>query len=137
MKKVYYSAGVWDLFHIGHLNAIRKAREIAKSGTLIIGVSTDELAKRYKGEFPIIPYEQRRAIIESLIYPDQIVTQTRQFDREKMKELGVDVVLMGEDWKEKMPPHLKKLTLLVKVIYLPRPKGINTTEIKNRIRKLE
>lgn len=134
-NKVYYIAGVWDLFHVGHLNAIKKARKTAESNTLIVGVVTDSSAKEYKGIVPIISYSQRKAIIEALIFPDRVVRQNVQFSVEQMKKLKVNVVLLGDDWQKKMPPRLKKMSSVIKIIYLPRTKRISSFLIKKKIRQ--
>lgn len=132
-NKVYYIAGVWDLFHVGHLNAIKKARKIAGSDTLIVGVVTDSSAKEYKGIVPIISYSQRKAIIEILSFPDQVVKQNVQFSVEQMKKLKVDAVLLGDDWRKKMPTRLKRMSSVIKIIYLPRTKRISSFLIKKKI----
>ncbi len=134
-NKIYYIAGVWDLFHVGHLNAIKKARKIAKSNTLIVGVVTDSSAKEYKGFAPIISYLQRKTIIEALSFPDRVVRQNDQFNVEQMKKLKVNVVLLGDDWRKKMPPHLKRMCSVIKIIYLPRTKRISSFLIKKKIRQ--
>ena len=133
-KKVYYMAGVWDMFHIGHLNAIKAARKIADSNILIIGVVSDESAHEYKWE-PIISYEQRAQIIEGLKYPDIVVEQKVQFCIKHMRELNVDEVLIGDDWKEKNPLHFQKMQEVIKVSFIPRTKGISSSLIKRRITK--
>ena len=69
-----YTTGVFDLFHIGHLNIIRRAKE--KCDYLIVGVSTDELVQKEKGKTPVIPYQERKEIIEALKYVDRVVPQT-------------------------------------------------------------
>ena len=135
MEKVYYMAGVWDLFHVGHLNALIKARKEVGDNILIIGVVSDESAFGYKKEYPIIPFIDRMAIIQALTIPDKVVIQHIQFDIEHMKSLKVDEVLLGEDWADKNPSHLKKMMLVIPVTYIPRTKGISTTEIKKEINK--
>ena len=72
--KIGYTTGVFDMFHIGHLNILKRAKEECEY--LIVGVSTDELVESYKGKTPIISYEERKKIIESIKYVDKVVPQT-------------------------------------------------------------
>ena len=96
MKKGY-TTGVFDLFHIGHLNIIRRAKEMCDY--LIVGVSTDELVKSYKNKTPIIPYEERRSIVESIKYVDEVVQQS-SLDKIAAQALyKFDVMFHGDDWE--------------------------------------
>ena len=110
MAEVFYIAGVWDLFHVGHLHAIRNARIRAKDNILIVGVVTDEHCLEYKGFRPIIPYLERSKIIAALKYPDAVVPQFKQFDLKHMTQLKVNTVLLGANWKTQMPAHLNLVT---------------------------
>ena len=71
--KMGYTTGVYDMFHIGHLNILRRAKE--QCDYLIVGVSTDENVQQYKHKTPIIPFEHRKAIVEAIRYVDQVVPQ--------------------------------------------------------------
>ena len=132
VEKRVFIAGVWDLFHVGHLNAIIAAEELASY--LIVGVVTDRSALQYKGELPIIPFEQRCQILDSLYCVDEIVPTPKQFSLSQMDELSIDLVCLGEDWKEKMTPGLVKLERHMEIHYLPRTKDIDTATIKEKIR---
>lgn len=101
MKKyrIGYTTGVFDMFHIGHLNILRQAKELCDY--LIVGVSTDELVESYKHKTPIIPFDERKSIIEAIMYVDKVVPQ---IDRDKIKaynELKFDAMFVGDDWKGK------------------------------------
>lgn len=72
--KIGYTTGVYDMFHIGHLNILRRAKEQCEY--LIVGVSTDECVESYKNKAPIIPFEQRAAIVQAIKYVDEVVPQT-------------------------------------------------------------
>lgn len=135
-KRVVFCAGTWDLFHIGHLEMIRKARQHAADGILIVGVTTDEHTEEYKGVKPFVPYGERFRIIQALKFPDLVVPQTKQFDIEHMRELNVDEVVLGTDWAEKMPDHLKAMMKHVRVYFEPRTEGISTSGIKHKMKEL-
>lgn len=85
------------MFHIGHLNIIRRAKENCEY--LILGVSTDELVQSYKNKTPIIPFEQRCEIVKSIRYVDEVVTQTALDKFEAWKKLNFNVFFVGDDWK--------------------------------------
>ena len=97
---VGYTSGVYDMFHIGHLNVIRRAKE--KCDYLIVGVSTDEVVEKNKNKKPIIPFEERAAIVESIKYVDQVVPQER-YDIDGKIEIvlkyKINVMFVGSDWQ--------------------------------------
>jgi glycerol-3-phosphate cytidylyltransferase len=99
--KVAYTTGVYDLFHSGHLNIIKKTKAIAEK--LIVGVSTDELVKKEKNKTPFIPFHERIEIVESLKYVDMAIPQ---FDKNKnpiIEKYNIDVITVGSDWRGKYP----------------------------------
>ena len=91
-----YTTGVFDLFHIGHLNLLRRASE--NCDRLIVGVTSDDLV-RYKHKNAVIPFEERIEIVKSIIYVDEVVAQTSMDKFEAWKRLGFDVMFVGSDWK--------------------------------------
>ena len=92
-----YTTGVYDMFHIGHLNILRRAKE--KCDYLIVGVSTDECVESYKNKKPIIPYEQRAAIVGAIKYVDEVVPQISMNKTEFLKQRHFDVMFHGDEWK--------------------------------------
>ena len=97
MKKIGYTTGVFDLFHIGHLNILKRAR--LECDYLIVGITTDELAMSIKGEKPFIPFEERMEIVESIKFVDEVVTQTSYNKMEAWNKLKFDRMFVGDDWK--------------------------------------
>lgn len=132
MKRVFTS-GTFDLFHIGHLNILERSAELGDE--LIVGVSTDELIEEYKGVRPIIPYEQRVRIVESIRCVTKVVKQTRLTDIAQLQQEQIDIVTIGDDWKERYLEGLEwmKNQPGKQVIYFPYTEGISTTQIKRRI----
>jgi glycerol-3-phosphate cytidylyltransferase len=135
-KIVGYTCGVFDLFHIAHLNLLRNARGFCD--ILVVGVSTDELAMEYKGKKPIIPYEERAEIVRNIKYVDLVVPQTNRDKLEAHHKLKYDVLIVGDDWFNqanwsRWESDLKK-NFNVNTIYLPRTPGISTTEIIAKIK---
>ena len=95
--RIGYAPGVYDLFHIGHLNLLRNAREHCDH--LIAGVLTDEAAERNKGLRPVVPFEERLAIVRSIRYVDQAEPEDVPHKLEMWERLRFDVIIKGDDWK--------------------------------------
>jgi glycerol-3-phosphate cytidylyltransferase len=99
MKKevVGYTTGVFDLFHIGHLRILQRAK--SKCDRLIVGVSTDELVESYKNKRPIIPFGERIEIVSALKCVDEVVPQKHRDKLAAYHEIKFDVMFVGSDWK--------------------------------------
>ena len=129
-----YTTGVFDLFHIGHLNIIREAKR--RCNRLIVGVSTDEVVEKYKGHRPIIPFEQRIEIVRSIRYVDEAVPQESMNKLEAWEKLHFDVLFHGNDWQNS--PMYNEITetfkkINVAVVFLPHTQGVSSTSIAARI----
>ena len=130
-----YTTGVFDLFHIGHLNILRRSKEMCDY--LIVGVSTDDLVESYKGKTPIIPYEERKAIVESIKYVDEVVPQTSRNKREALDDINFNVMFVGDDWKGaplfiETEREFKKMG--VDIVYFPYTLGTNSTLLTEVLR---
>lgn len=126
--KIGYTTGVYDMFHIGHLNILKRAKE--QCDYLVVGVSTDELVKEYKNKIPTIPFENRVAIVEAIKYVDKVVTQVNMDKFEAWKNLKFDVIFHGDDWKgsnlyDKAEKELKAVG--VDMVFLPHTDGVSST----------
>lgn len=135
--KVGYTTGVFDLFHIGHLNILKKAKEQCEY--LIVGVSTDENVISYKNKTPVIPFEERIAIVEALKYVDKVVPQTNMDKFQAWENLKFDVIFHGDDWKgSKMYEEIERKfkSVGVEIVFFPYTKGTSSTllgEVLNRV----
>lgn len=124
-----YTTGVYDLFHIGHLNLFKNAKGLCDK--LIVGVTVDELV-RYKGKNAMIPFEDRIELVRSCKYVDLAVPQ---YDMDKLtacKKLGASFLFVGDDWygTEKWDNYEKDFAEEgIKIIYFPYTKGISSTKI--------
>ncbi|RUM31820.1 MAG: glycerol-3-phosphate cytidylyltransferase [Aquifex sp.] len=128
--KVVITYGTFDLFHIGHLNLLKRAKSLGDY--LIVGVSTDEF-NEIKGKKSVFPYEHRAEIVRSIKYVDLVIPEKSWEQKiEDIKKYKVDVFVMGDDWKGKFD-YLKEYC---EVIYLPRTQGISTTELKETLLRL-
>lgn len=127
-KIIGYTTGVFDMFHIGHLNILKRAKE--QCDYLVVGVSTDEVVEEYKKKTPIIKFEERIAIVEAIKYVDEVVPQTTMDKMEAWKQLKFDVMFHGSDWKgSDMYNHIieKFNNVGVQVIFLPHTEGVSST----------
>lgn len=135
-KIIGYTTGVFDLFHIGHLNILKQAKE--HCDYLIVGVSTDENVREYKNKTPVIPYEQRAAIVAAIKYVDEVVPQTNMNKLEAWNRLHYDILFHGDDWKNsKMYNEIVEdlSNVGVKVVFLKHTDGISTSDLYKKIRK--
>jgi glycerol-3-phosphate cytidylyltransferase len=96
-RRVGYAPGIYDLFHIGHLNLLRNARDVCDR--LIAGVVTDDQAGRAKGIVPVVPFEERLAIVEAIRYVDEAVPEDLPHKLEMWERLHFDVIIKGDDWR--------------------------------------
>ena len=135
-KVIGYTAGVFDMFHIGHLNILQRAKEPCEY--LIVGVSTDELVQNYKHKTPIIPFAERVAIVEAIRYADKVVPQTSMDKFEAVRQLQVDAVFVGSDWQgtPAWQAYEKQFAEVnCDVVYLRHTEGISSTVLRERLNK--
>lgn len=131
MKKIGYTTGVFDLFHIGHLNILRNAK--LECDHLIVGITTDELSKKEKGRIPVIPFSERMTIIESIKYVDSVIPQVNYDKIEAWNNLKFNIMFVGDDWQgtEKWNLLEKKfLELDVKISYFPYTQHTSSSKIR-------
>lgn len=136
-KIIGYTTGVYDMFHIGHLNILKAAK--AQCDHLIVGVSTDALVQKEKNKTPVISFEERKEIVSAIRYVDEVVPQ---FDKDKLaawERHHFHVMFVGSDWQG--TPAWKNFEaqfapLGVKIVYLPHTDGISSTELTNYIKNI-
>ncbi len=136
-KVVGYTTGVYDMFHIGHLNVIRNAK--AQCDYLIVGVSTDELVQKEKNKTPVVAFSERVEIVKALKYVDEVVPQFNKNKLEAWEKYHFDKMFVGSDWQG--TPQWKKIEeqfapLGVEIIYLPHTDGISSTKLTSIIKKM-
>ena len=134
--KIGYTTGVYDMFHIGHLNILRKAKE--QCDYLIVGVTTDALCMSRKNKPPIICEEDRMAIVEAIRYVDRVVPQADMDKLAAVKEYGADAVFVGSDWQgtpawEQYEKEFAEVGCTV--VYLDHTDGISSTILRERLNK--
>jgi len=137
MKKIGYTTGVYDLFHIGHLNVLKRAR--LECDYLIVGVTSDELSMKAKNKKPVIPFAERMEIVESIKFVDEVIPQ---MDYDKMaawNNLKFDKMFVGNDWKgtkkwNDIENDFSKLG--VEIVYFPYTTHTSSTLLKEVLNKL-
>lgn len=136
-KIIGYTTGVYDLFHIGHLNVLRRAR--MECDYLIVGVTTDELSLSRKNKKPAIPFEERMSIVEAIKFVDEVVPQTNMDKFGAWKNIKFDRMFVGDDWKgtdswnqleKDFEPHG------VEIVYLPYTEHTSSTLLRSVLEKL-
>ena len=137
-----YTGGTFDLFHIGHLNLLKRCHEMAGlTGQVIVSLNTDAFIEKYKNKKPLICYEDRKAILESCKYVHSVIENSGEEDSKKsiLFAGAIDIVAIGSDWAKK--DYYKQMNFTqdwldeqeISLIYIPYTKGISSTLIKQKI----
>ncbi|WP_455684412.1 adenylyltransferase/cytidyltransferase family protein [Thomasclavelia sp.] len=129
-----YTTGVFDMFHIGHLNVLNNSKSYCNY--LIVGVSTDELVESYKNKKPIIPFDERKEIVKNIKCVDKVVDQVDMNKLELLLNNNCDAIFVGDDWKgtEKWLNYEKEFSKYnIDVVYLPYTKGTSSTLLREVI----
>ncbi len=134
--KVGYTTGVYDMFHVGHLNILKRAKEECEH--LIVGVTTDELVS-YKNKKAIIPHHERMAIVESIKYVDQTVAQESMDKMAAWEMYKFDVMFVGSDWKgtDKWNEFERMFREVdVDIVYFPYTQGTSSTILRDVLERI-
>ncbi|WP_343231631.1 adenylyltransferase/cytidyltransferase family protein [Tissierella simiarum] len=134
--KVGYTTGVYDMFHIGHLNLLKRAKE--QCDYLIVGVTTDELVS-YKNKKAIISHSERMTIVESIKYVDKVVPQKNMNKMEAWEKYKFDVMFVGSDWKgtDKWNELEYQFSAVgVDIVYFPYTQGTSSTKLREVLNKI-
>ena len=134
--QIGYTSGVYDLFHIGHLNLLRNAKGMCDK--LIVGVTTDELVS-YKNKKAVIPHNERMEIVRAIEYVDSAVPQENMDKFEMWKKLKFDVMFVGDDWYasdkwEELEKQFKEVG--VRIVFFPYTQGTSSTLLNATLSKL-
>ena len=132
--KIGYTQGVFDMFHVGHLNLLNEAKK--HCDVLIVGVNSDDLVKQYKEKIPIIEENDRKAIVENIKSVDKALIVNTLDKTEVLKSIKFDVIFIGDDWKgnsrwEETEKQMKCKG--IDLFYLPYTKRISSTLLRKKI----
>lgn len=137
-RKVY-TGGTFDLFHRGHVNFLRQCKEIGD--TVIVSLNTDEFIYRYKGEYPIVSYEDRKSVLMSCKYVDKVIPNSEGEDsKPTILDVNPKFIVIGSDWAKK--DYYKQMNFTQEwldengyiLIYIPYTDNISTSLIKKKLK---
>ncbi|ALO02919.1 glycerol-3-phosphate cytidylyltransferase [Lactiplantibacillus paraplantarum] len=126
-----YTQGVFDMFHVGHLNLINNAKKQCES--LIVGVNADELVQSYKGKVPVVAQQNRQEIVANIKAVDKSVIAYTLDKTEQLDKYNFDAIFIGDDWKgdARWEQTIKDLAKRdVEVVFLPRTQGVSSTGMR-------
>lgn len=132
--KIGYTTGVYDMFHIGHLNILKKAK--AMCDYLIVGVTTDQLSMQRKNKKPVICEQDRVEIVKSIRYVDRVELQEDMDKFSAVKKYGADAVFVGSDWKgtPAWDNYEKQFAEVgCEVVYLDHTDGISSSILRKKL----
>lgn len=135
-RRVGYAPGVYDLFHIGHLNVLRNSRQFCDY--LIAGVVSDDMAQRNKGNRPVVPVEERLEIVSGIRFVDEAVIEDVPHKLDMWERLRFDVIIKGDDWKgtdkgDKLESDFARVG--VEVAYLPYTPRTSSTMLRRLLER--
>lgn len=137
MKKIGYTTGVFDLFHVGHLNVLKRAK--LECDYLIVGVTSDELSMKAKNKKPIIPFNERMEIVEHIKFVDEVVPQMNYDKEEAWNNLKFDKMFVGDDWQgtekwNKIEEDFAKFG--VEIVYFPYTTHTSSSILRDVLSKI-
>jgi glycerol-3-phosphate cytidylyltransferase len=136
---IIYTGGTFDLFHLGHLELLRK---LASLGSVTVGLNTDEFITEYKGAPPIMNYEEREAVLLGCKYVSAVIPNIGGTDsKPSILQSGADVVAIGSDWARR--DYYSQMNFTqdwldeqgIWLLYVPYTSGVSSTDVKARIKK--
>lgn len=136
--KTLYTGGTFDLFHAGHVNFLKQCKRLASK--VVVSLNTDDFIQRYKGNLPILSYDDRREILLSCKYVDDVIPNSDGEDsKPTILKVMPDIIAIGDDWAKK--DYYKQMNFTqqwldennILLVYMPYKQGISTTEIKKKI----
>jgi glycerol-3-phosphate cytidylyltransferase len=133
-KVVGYAPGAYDMFHVGHLNILRRARQHCDH--LIAGVVSDEMCQLTKGRLPVVPLAERMEIVSHISYVDEVVAEVVPDKVETWRSVGFDVLFKGDDWRG-TPKGIKLerdfAELGVEIVYFPYTMHTSSTLLRRAL----
>lgn len=135
-KIIGFTAGTFDMFHIGHLNLIKNAK--SRCDYLIVGVNSDQLVQEYKGKKAVVPLEERMEIVRALRFVDEVVRIDSLDKKISWKQKHYNILFIGDDWKgnprwEATAEEMQQYG--VETVFLPHTEGTNSTLLREKLKE--
>lgn len=133
-----YTTGVFDMFHVGHLRILERAK--AQCDHLIVGVSTDELVRSYKGKSPVIPAKDRQEIVAGIRYVDRVVSQKTRDKFDAYEKYKFDIMFVGDDWRGNplfLEVEQKLNAVGSRVVYFPYTSHVSSSKLTQVLQQIE
>ena len=133
-KVIGFTAGTFDMFHIGHLNLLKNAK--SRCDYLIVGVNSDKLVEEYKNKKAVVPLNERMEIIRSIRYVDEVMRIDSLEKLISWKQKHYDLLFIGDDWKGNerwAHTEVEMAQYGVKVVYLPHTEGTTSTLLREKL----
>jgi glycerol-3-phosphate cytidylyltransferase len=134
---IVYTQGSFDLLHVGHINLLRRCRELSNDDTVFVALLNDEAYELYRGYKPAIPFEQRKILLESCKYVDYVIESNNLNTKEEVEKCDADIIVVGSDWASKdlaKQYGVSKEWLFEKLVYVPYTEDVSSTSIKNKLK---
>lgn len=139
---IVYTGGTFDLFHSGHVNLLKRCKEIAgENGTVVVSLNLDDFVYRFKNKYPVCTYEEREAVLLASKYVDLVIPNISGADsKPSIERINPDYIVVGSDWAEKDYYAQMQFTQSwldergIGLVYVPYSKEISSTEIKGRMK---
>lgn len=132
-----YTQGTFDLFHFGHVRLLGKCRRLAGDDEVVVSLLSDEAITKYKGHPPIMNWSERRSVLESCRYVDEIIKGDNEKTLDEICNNDIGIVVVGSDWVKKdiyKQYGVSKVFLDWMLVYVPYTEEISTTELKRRLK---
>lgn len=136
-----YTGGTFDLFHSGHVNLLKRCKELAGAdGVVIVSLNGDEFVSKYKGQPPVCSFEERKMVLQSCVYVDEVIMNSGDEDSTvAIKIANPNYIVIGSDWANR--DYYKQMnftqdwldSMQIGLVYVPYTKGVSSSSIKKRI----
>ncbi len=134
---IVYTQGSFDLLHVGHINLLRRCKELSNDDDVYVALLNDNAYELYRGYKPAIPFKQRKVLLESCKYVDYVIESDNLNTKEEVESCKADIIVVGSDWATKdlaKQYGVSKEWLFKRLVYIPYTEDVSSTSIKNKLK---